>query len=159
MGAHKSLLLWSSECSCNIFSSQKYITSRSPELIKFNLERQIIHNLFQIMISVNHKRGFYEEDMSDALFVNIIVEWNQSGSKSVPNVMFEKVWFKKSNGQMQGITLSEKLWKKLLVLLQDLASRRKFFFKIDLVNPTRWSNTLIQFELFECVWPFCGVGG
>ena len=94
------------------------------------------------MISVNHKRGFYEEDMSDALFVNIIVEWNQSGSKSVPNVMFEKVWFKKSNGQMQGITLSEKLWTKLLVLLQDLASRRKFFFKIDLVNPTRWSNTL-----------------
>ena len=27
------------------------------------------------------------------------------------------------------------------------------------VNPTKWSDTLKQFfELFECVWPFCGVG-
>ena len=32
-------------------------------------------------------------------------------------------------------------------------------------NPTKWSNTLKQTirwqiadELFECVWPFCGVG-
>ena len=30
-------------------------------------------------------------------------------------------------------------------------------------NPTKWSNTLKQFvgrsdELYECVWPFCGVG-
>ena len=29
-------------------------------------------------------------------------------------------------------------------------------------NPTKWSNTYRQFafadELFECVWPFCGVG-
>ena len=31
-------------------------------------------------------------------------------------------------------------------------------------KPTKWSNTLKQFvgnrseELFECVWPFCGVG-
>ena len=24
-------------------------------------------------------------------------------------------------------------------------------------NPTKWSNTLIV-ELFQCVWPFCGVG-
>ena len=36
---------------------------------------------------------------------------------------------------------------------------------IDNSNPlsaisTEWSNTLKQFadELFECVWPFCGVG-
>ena len=26
-------------------------------------------------------------------------------------------------------------------------------------NPTKWSNTLKQFdELFECVWPFCVIG-
>ena len=30
-------------------------------------------------------------------------------------------------------------------------------------NPTKWSNTFKQFvgnsdQLFECVWPFCGVG-
>ena len=30
-------------------------------------------------------------------------------------------------------------------------------------NPTKWSETLKPFvtvadELFECVWPFCGVG-
>ena len=26
------------------------------------------------------------------------------------------------------------------------------------INPTKWSNTLNQFVLLECVWTFCGVG-
>ena len=43
---------------------------------------------------------------------------------------------------------------------------KKFLYKIDLnplsANPTKWSNTLnnssaVADELFECVWPFCGV--
>ena len=25
-------------------------------------------------------------------------------------------------------------------------------------NPRKWSNALKPYELFECVWPFCGVG-
>ena len=50
------------------------------------------------MISANHNDGFYEKDMLDALFVTNKVEWNQSRSKSVSNVMFEKVWSEISNG-------------------------------------------------------------
>ena len=25
-------------------------------------------------------------------------------------------------------------------------------------NFTKWANTLFADELFECVWPFCGIG-
>ena len=40
-----------------------------------------------------------------------------------------------------------------------LYSRNSRLKRVNLLNtnPTKWSNTLKQFQLFECVWPFCGL--
>ena len=54
-------------------------------------------------------------------------------------------------------------WYSLISRLWEWAKALNDF-KLNLLsaNPTKWSNTLKQFvgvcrQLFECVWPFCGV--